>query len=829
MQESLFSTDLQRLTEILAVNLYDDPFVPVRELLQNANDACLIRQGFSAFEGSRITISINASQRYVQILDNGCGMTEEEVKSVLSKIASSNKVEKRKELIGLGFEQAKSIAGKFGLGMLSCFIVAEKVEIITHSMKRNAKTILWYSRGDGKYYWEFTNKHLETGTQIRLHLKSEKYLDVLLQKIKLQEVIDKYCRFLRVPIYFVGSSLPVNSTIAPWHVNCPDDEIEMFVRTHFECSPIYHFSIQHYGDVEITDGRFKGEIAESFSLQAMVFIPDSRWSSATGLADVYASGIYVGRLKNVLPSWFTFGSIVIESHSLDLTLGRDNVVQDKWRDAAIQVIGRQITDHIFVNLKDRSSTLRSRFNAIFHVHEQAIKTEARENYSYGDGKFFEAVKDVIPFDYRGSMVSIPEFAKITPSQGKIHDKEVVYYYSTGFGERGGGIQERLLFDSADIPYFNAQNYYDRDFLETYNQSSFKYNLIPIQRGLEYILKFDGIDISMSDLVKDMYSQLGINARASNFRPVDIPALITAGSKHNRKKDYDLSTPEGRDEMLQAFVRKELSVGFETGYTLCLNLANDLVKDIFERIQRDGPQPSYRVALRLIYNNAVILFGEHSNREMANVISTSNSLMQSYLKSLAETDVARGRFAALLEAKEQELSDIENSYQDLLHSVQESKQYRKDQLKDEAFQVFLSYSYQPEDEILSSGMVQLLESKKFHVVKGKSDSLGSIKDSIVNQVMSCKYFLSIMTRRKKVQKETFATSTWFLEEKGLAIGAGKTIVLMIEEGISEEFFGTMQGDIQRFHFNRSTNFMAKCLDVADLMEKDRNEYLSKLSD
>lgn len=827
MQESLFSTDLQRLTEILAVNLYDDPFVPIRELLQNANDACLIRQGFTAFQGSRISISINPNERYIEIIDNGCGMTEDEVKNVLSKIASSNKVEKRNRLLQMGFEGAKSIAGKFGLGMLSCFIVANKVEIQTCSMQRNAKPISWYSSGDGRYFWEVLDRQVEIGTRTRLYLKSDKYLDNLLRKSKLQEVIDKFCRFLQIPIYFFDSPLPINSAIAPWHLNCPNDEIEMFVRRHFDSAPLYHFQIQHLGDVKIRSGRFQGEIADKFSLQSMVFIPDSRWSS-TGLADVYASGIYVGRLKNILPDWFTFGSIVLESQSLDLTLGRDNIVQDKWKEAAIQVIGDKITEHVFANLQDRSSNLRSRFTAIFRVHAEEIKTKARENYTRGDKKFFDAVKDVIPFDYRGNLVAIPEFARITPPQGDVNGKRVVYYFSQGFGERGGGLQERLLFDSADIPYFNAQNYYDRDFLETYNQASKDYCLIPIQTGIEYIVKFDGIAPDKSELVEEAYKQLGIKAKASNFKPIDIPALITAVSQNRRDRDFDLSTPEGRDEMLQAFVRKELSVGFDPGYTLCINLSNSLVHEIFERIQKDGPQPAYRMALRLVYNNAVILFGEHSNREMANVISTSNSLMQTYLRSIAETDTARNRFSTLLNAKEQELNEIETEYNDLKKKIDETNKNHSSLLTNESNRVFLSYSYRPDDEVLSNGLAQLLQSKGFNVIKGKSDSLGSIKDSIVKQIKSCRYFLSIMTIRQQITNNEFSTSSWFLEEKGVAIGAGKVVILMVEEGISEDFFGTMQGDTQRFHFSRSKDYMLKCIEVADLIIKDRGEFLSQIN-
>lgn len=828
MREELFSTDLKRLTEVLAINLYDDPFVPVRELLQNANDACLIRQGFSAFEGSRITIHTNMRERIIEISDNGCGITQSELTNVLSRIASSNKLEKRKKLLDLGFDDARGIAGKFGLGMLSCFIIAKKVEIVTHSMERNSPTLFWYSSGDGKYYWETVNEPFEIGTKVKLHLKDDDYLRSLLDKIKLREVIDKYCRFLRVPIYFSDSSLQLNSSALPWQQNCPDDEIESFVQSHFNCTTLYHFHIDFKGDVNLSSGHFEGAIAEDVSLQARVFIPGSRYSGASGVSDVYASGIYVGRLRNLLPDWFKFGAAVLESQSLDLTLGRDNVVQDKWSAAVKQILSESITSHIFSNLRDRASSLRSRFNAIFKVHEQEIKDQARGNYDHGDKRFFGAVKDVIPFNFRGNLMSIPEFAQITPSQGITEGKRVIYYFATGFGERGSGLQERLLFDTAEIPYFYAANYYDRNFLEVYNRASVEYRLMPIQKGLEYILKFDDIEDEIKQIVEGAYAQLSVRARASRFNPTDIPAVITAVSEKKRDGDFDVSTEEGREKMLEALVKKEINIVFDSGYTLCVNLANPMLQDLIERIKRDGLQPAFRMALRLIYNNAVTLFGEHSNREMANVVSTGSLLIQSYLRSLADADLERVRFRKLLTEKEMEMSAIETENQTLVEKISEKVNQDTQKMLAESNKVFLSYSYRPEDEALSNGLAELLINKGFVVIKGKSDSLGSIKDTIVRQIRECRYFVAVMTKRQPVDETKYTTSSWFLEEKGVAIGAERTIVLMIEDGIGDEFFGKLQGDIQRFHFNRSTTFMSKSLEVASLMIKDREEYLTEIN-
>ena len=141
MTERAFATNVPDLIQRLGHSLYNDPFIAVRELVQNANDACLLADGLHGTGKGRIDLEIDRNSGTLTVTDTGIGMTEKDLNEFLSTIASSNKTNLRRQLENSKFLHARGIAGKFGIGFLSTFLVAEKVSIKTRHLKESGEAL----------------------------------------------------------------------------------------------------------------------------------------------------------------------------------------------------------------------------------------------------------------------------------------------------------------------------------------------------------------------------------------------------------------------------------------------------------------------------------------------------------------------------------------------------------------------------------------------------------------------------------------------------------------------------------------------------------------
>lgn len=205
MQEKgTISIHTENIFPIIKKFLYSDHEIFLRELVSNATDAVQKIKRLSSlgqFSGElgelKVEVSFDETAKTITISDNGIGMTAEEIKKYINQIAFSGAaefMEKYKEA-----NDANEIIGKFGLGFYSAFMVADNVEIQTLSYQDGAEPVRWIC--DGSTEFEITaGNRTQRGTDVILHINkdSEEFLD----KHKLQQILDKYCKFLPVPVKF---------------------------------------------------------------------------------------------------------------------------------------------------------------------------------------------------------------------------------------------------------------------------------------------------------------------------------------------------------------------------------------------------------------------------------------------------------------------------------------------------------------------------------------------------------------------------------------------------------------------------------------------------
>jgi len=205
MQEKgTISIHTENIFPIIKKFLYSDHEIFLRELVSNAVDATQKLKRLSSLgqlKGEtgdlRVEVAFDETKKTITISDNGIGMTAEEIKKYINQIAFSGAtefMEKFKEA-----KDANEIIGRFGLGFYSSFMVADKVEIESLSYQEGAEPAHWVC--DGSTEFELSEGSLtERGTEITLHINKDN--EDFLNKYKLQEILDKYCRFLPIPVVF---------------------------------------------------------------------------------------------------------------------------------------------------------------------------------------------------------------------------------------------------------------------------------------------------------------------------------------------------------------------------------------------------------------------------------------------------------------------------------------------------------------------------------------------------------------------------------------------------------------------------------------------------
>ena len=315
-QETLgFQTEVKQLLDLMIHSLYSNREIFLRELISNASDA-EDKLRFEALKDDslyekdtdlKIKIDFNKEQKIITILDNGIGMSREEIIENLGTIAKSGTKQFFDSLTG---DQTKDsqLIGQFGVGFYSCFIVAKKVEVITRRAGENrANGVRWISEGENDYTIETVDRP-KRGTKVILYLRDD--ADMFLDGFKLRSIITKYSDHISFPIVMdeeddidnkkeKSGEETVNSATALWARNkkeIKDEEYNEFYKhiSHDYDDPIAHIHNKVEGRHEYT---------------SLLYIPSRAPFDLWDKEQQHGVKLYVRRIfimddaKQILPSW----------------------------------------------------------------------------------------------------------------------------------------------------------------------------------------------------------------------------------------------------------------------------------------------------------------------------------------------------------------------------------------------------------------------------------------------------------------------------------------------------------------------------------------------
>lgn len=576
---------LPGVLRLLSEHLYADPGVVLRELIQNAHDSCQRRriEGMTPPGGYRPTIDvgIDRAARTLAITDNGAGLSEAEIHSYLATIGRGYTGELRERLEDAGHGEALTLIGQFGLGLLSAFTVAERVEMVTRSALFDEPAWRWVSDG-GPTYRLAPAERTMLGTTVTLHLKVDG--EFLLNEGIVMAAIRTFADFLPIPITVNGEPDPANRITPPWAAGAEQGALRRYVAERFGVeAPLAVIPL--HDDRGVSGGP-------GLPIRGVLFIPPGSTLSIRefGNVAVYIRHMYVtDDERDLLPRWARFVGGVVESPALSPTASREQVRRDASFRRMQIALEKQLLDY----LTGLAGENPAAWQRIVAAHNDLIKVWALDSHT-----FFEAVRDLVTFETSRGPLSLPEV--LAASGGTL-------YY---FVDERGAIQEKMLYDAQGLVAIDASRFAEEAFLQAYVRARPGVSLQQLEPGARFV--FADVDVDEDEWLPIIryYEEQGIPVQLVAFEPEGIPAILIYPPGSDDAADARAALESGSirgavADLIRAYVDLHDPLDSASRGTLHLNVTNSLIGYLATLPPESG---ALTAALEILYQNARVLAG-----------------------------------------------------------------------------------------------------------------------------------------------------------------------------------------------------------------------------
>lgn len=384
--------NLDGLLQVLGENLYSTPIVAVRELIQNAYDACVRRRVESNWQESpKIRILTDQSKLQLIIQDNGSGLSREEVINYLATIGSGYTRILRQR------SEEESAVGYFGLGFLTTYVVAEQVDFLTKSYQDDHRAWRFSSKGGQAYQLDSANV-AETGSTVVLHLKE--IFEELSNPDFLKQLIQQYCCLLPIDIYLNDYEIPINKIEIPWLMSQQNYSELRIKKTSLEFAKIFDHDFE-----PIVAFPVKGN--DEYKLNGLMWIQDGSYyaSSDNRVTSIFIRSMHItNECKELLPDWAGFVGCVIDTPMLTPTASRESVQQDENFERVKQILSQSLVAFI----ADLAIKADASWRRLFSRHNQALLGAA-----VSDRKLFESMYKKLAIPTSEGELTLEEIQRIS--------------------------------------------------------------------------------------------------------------------------------------------------------------------------------------------------------------------------------------------------------------------------------------------------------------------------------------------------------------------------------------------------------------------------------
>lgn len=577
-----FKVNFGGILTLLSHHLYSSSDVFIRELLQNAHDAIQFRKNIDPeFEG-RGSIQfeyLEGEQPLLIVEDNGCGMNIEEVEEFLSRIGSSSKR-------GLSDLSSEGLIGQFGIGLLSCFMVSDKITLITQSY-REKKAVKWEAYIEGTYTSSEAEVDAFTGTKLFLPLRED-----LLQnysKEKILKLIQKYASFLPIDISFQsgGDITHLPGELFPWQKKV--DEIIPFGKRWFKENFKYFIKLESLTGLTAGIAYISPQaVPQGSKIPHQVYIKNMLISDSS---------------EDILPPWFFFGQALINSQELVPTASREDLHDDASLSQVRQDFEACIEDHFEWLAQSEPEALAE----IIQTHALAIKAFSLENV-----RFFKLVHGQL---------------KMPTSKGELTLDEIL--------EQGNEVafvddidkfrQLQPMFQAGDQLVVNSGFIYDTSLLkmlahvfpEVSLQLVDDLNFSDVFQALEW--KEEGEFQPLKTAMQEVLSKFRCEVILKRYNPHSIPGIYHITNQQFLTRDLERTRDLNQDSVwgnvLDDFITDQTYIFASQLY---VNVENPLVQRMKNAVQ----EKNLKDIIELIYVNALLLGHYTPNEEERRILSNN---------------------------------------------------------------------------------------------------------------------------------------------------------------------------------------------------------------
>ncbi|MBR7829975.1 ATP-binding protein [Actinospica sp. MGRD01-02] len=641
-EQRVFQIQLEGLIRLLAQNLYADPDVFLREMIQNAHDSVTRRAELARdrAEGAppapRISVEVDRAAQEIRIADNGCGLTDAEIDAYLSTIGRSGTNELRERIVAADRNRTVELIGQFGIGLLSAFIVADRVSVVTRAAGHEA--LRWESDG-GREYSVRPGHRENIGTTVILHVRPEhtRYLD----SVRIKHIVRTYADFIGVPVYVNDDAQPANAVTAPWHRTYAAEHDrfaahrDLWDRRFADETALHVVVVDEpfsFPDAEAPGGERTGRIRGVLAVTDR-HTPDV---NARGTVDVYISRMFVGAAnRDVLPAWARFMQGVLECNELTPNAARDSVRHN----AALVAVRRTLGDLIVRELTQLSENSHRSFTEIMRWHAHHLLAMAVQPEHE---RFFRAVADLAVLETDQGPMAVGHYLRTAERRS---DGVRIIHYIT---EEASAKQYMLLAGARGVRVFDCTEAFAERFLKKYAETwpeRARLNRLD-EAGAEAL--FEPLDAGeaarftpLERAYAAMFADRSVTARASRFEPAALPAVLTETREGKRRREMDVlaadaAMPAAIRDIVQDFLAEA-----DEPLILHLNAANPIIRKLAARPSLDDEVG--RSALQSLYNNALMLLARTLPADAVHTMFTQSSQVIDLMLGLAE-QVAQGSYA-----------------------------------------------------------------------------------------------------------------------------------------------------------------------------------------
>jgi molecular chaperone HtpG len=562
INEQNFKVDLNGIIELLSEHIYSTPSIFIRELLQNATDAIIAQKLLNEqFQGDIHVRLEGGNLPKLYFTDNGIGLTEQQIHDFLSIIGESFK---RKS------DYSNSFIGKFGIGLLSCFMVSSKIELITRTHSSNTG-YRWIALANGTYTIEALNENINVGTTVILHPKPESIY--YFSNSSIENGLRKYGEILPYPIQYTfdSSSSLINDLEPIWRNPQASikDKLE-FGRKTFHKNFISCFQLK----------------IPEIGLDGLCYIQDKK----SQIQQKSQSKIFVKNMllseknEGLLPDWAFFIQSILNINDLSPTASRESFVIDSFYKSAKDIISNEIKQQLNQLAQNDSAT----FSTIINAHIQSIKLLAIED-------------DVILDLFMHHLVF--ETNKGSKSLNWIKDKSAIIYYTTSNDDYR---QIKRIANAQEIVVINACYSYEAEILV---KISTKYPNFSIKliNPFDLLNQIEINEIELQNSSYQLFLETANNivqshlceAKLGRFNPTDLPIIFIADEKSANQHKYhnQIITSNNPFNNVLKNINNE-----QKKPILCFNLNNELIRNMIQSTD----EKSTEAIIRLLYIQSLFL-------------------------------------------------------------------------------------------------------------------------------------------------------------------------------------------------------------------------------